>query len=378
MALRINTNVAALNAHRQLLGTEQKLGLSMERLSSGFRINRASDDAAGLAVANRLRTNIRSLTVASRNVTEAKAMVAIAEGAANQVEGILERMKELATQAASDNAALDRSKINAEFESLSAEIVRIVGDTEYQGTKLIDGTFGNALDEASSTAAVTDGSVEGLDASGIRLGGAAAGTFTISQTGTTISIAGPEGISQEVTAAATGVQNLNFSALGITLNLNGNFDASNNALDTKTIVVEGGVGTYQVGSSNVATEDEISVSLGDLKIESLGSGAGSMISDVSLATRQDASAALTIIDDAIDAVGIVLGDIGAVVNRFDYTYSNLQITIENFSASESVIRDVDMAAEMVNFTKNQILLQAGTAMLAQANMSSQGVLSLMG
>ncbi|MCK9263992.1 MAG: flagellin FliC, partial [Deltaproteobacteria bacterium] len=175
MALRINTNVAALNAHRQLLGTEQKLGLSMERLSSGFRINRASDDAAGLAVANRLRTNIRSLTVASRNVTEAKAMVAIAEGAANQVEGILERMKELATQAASDNAALDRSKINAEFESLSAEIVRIVGDTEYQGTKLIDGTFGNALDEASSTAAVTDGSVEGLDASGIRLGGAAAG-----------------------------------------------------------------------------------------------------------------------------------------------------------------------------------------------------------
>ncbi|MDX9763098.1 MAG: flagellin, partial [Desulfomonilia bacterium] len=342
MALRINTNVAALNAHRQLLGTEQKLGLSMERLSSGFRINRASDDAAGLAVANRLRTNIRSLTVASRNVTEAKAMVAIAEGAANQVEGILERMKELATQAASDNAALDRSKINAEFESLSAEIVRIVGDTEYQGTKLIDGTFGNALDEASSTAAVTDGSVEGLDASGIRLGGAAAGTFTISQTGTTISIAGPEGISQEVTAAATGVQNLNFSALGITLNLNGNFDASNNALDTKTIVVEGGVGTYQVGSSNVATEDEISVSLGDLKIESLGSGAGSMISDVSLATRQDASAALTIIDDAIDAVGIVLGDIGAVVNRFDYTYSNLQITIENFSASESIIRDVDM------------------------------------
>ncbi|MGI6386021.1 MAG: flagellin [Desulfomonilia bacterium] len=374
MALRINTNVAALNAHRQLLGTEQKLGLSMERLSSGFRINRASDDAAGLAVANRLRTNIRSLTVASRNVTEAKAMVAIAEGAGNQVEGILERMKELATQAASDNAAQDRTKINAEFQSLRDEITRIVSDTEYQGTKLIDGTFGNALDVDSSTA---DG-VTGLDASGIRLGGATAGTFTITQTATAISIEGPEGISQEVTAAATGVQSLNFSALGITLNLNDDFEASNNTLNATTIVVTGGEGTYQVGTSNVATEDEISVSLGDLKIESLGSGEGKMISDVSLATRQDASLALTIIDDAIDAVGIVLGDIGAVVNRFDYTYSNLQITIENFSASESVIRDVDMAAEMVNFTKNQILLQAGTAMLAQANMSSQGVLSLMG
>ena len=374
MALRINTNVAALNAHRQLLGTEQKLGLNMERLSSGYRINRASDDAAGLSVANRLRTNIRSLTVASRNVTEAKAMVAIAEGAANQVEGILERMKELATQAASDNAAQDRDKINAEFQSLRDEITRIVGDTEYQGTKLIDGTFGNALDVDTSSA---DG-VEGLDASGIRLSGATAGTFTITQAGTSISIAGPEGISQAVTAAATGVQSLNFSALGITLNLNGSFDATNNTLNNRTIVVTGGTGTYQVGSSNEATEDEISVSLGNLKVDSLGSGAGSMISDVSLETREDASAALTIIDDAIDAVGTVLGDIGAVVNRFDYTYSNLQITIENFSASESIIRDADMAAEMVNFTKNQILLQAGTAMLAQANMSSQGVLSLMG
>ncbi len=374
MALRINTNVAALNAHRQLLGTEQKLGLSMERLSSGFRINRASDDAAGLSVANRLRTNIRSLTVASRNVTEAKAMVAIAEGAANQVEGILERMKELATQAASDNAAQDRGKINAEFQSLRDEITRIVGDTEYQGTKLIDGTFGNALDTVNSTAA----GVTGLDASGIRLSGAAAGTFTITQTGTSISIAGPQGVTQEVTAAATGVQSLNFNALGITLDLNGSFVAASNHLNEGTIVVIGGEGTYQVGSSNVAAEDEISVSLGNLKVDSLGSGAGHMISDVTLATREDASAALKIIDDAIDAVGTVLGDIGAVVNRFDYTYSNLQITIENFSASESVIRDVDMAAEIVNFTKNQILLQAGTAMLAQANMSSQGVLSLMG
>jgi flagellin len=375
MALRINTNVAAINAHRQLLGTEQRMGLNMEKLSSGYRINRASDDAAGLAVANRLRTNVRSLTVASRNVTEARAMVSIAEGSANQVEGILERMKELATQAASDNAANDRSKINAEFTALRSEITRIVGDTEYQGSKLIDGTFGNTLDTTTSTA---DG-VVGLDAAGIGISGAAAGTFTIAATAAgVITITGPEGVSQEITTTSDGVQTLSFNAIGITLDFNGSFDSSNQTVDGKTIVVTGGTGTYQVGSSNTAAEDEISVSLGNLQATELGSGVGSMISDANLLTRSAASDALAIVDDAIDDVGVVLGDIGAAVNRMDYTYSNLQITIENFSASESVIRDVDMAAEMVSFTKNQILLQAGTAMLAQANMSSQNVLSLLG
>jgi flagellin len=132
-----------------------------------------------------------------------------------------------------------------------------------------------------------------------------------------------------------------------------------------------------VGSGAQTTEDQIGVTLGDLNAAALGTGAGAYITNIDLTTRTGAVAALTIVDDAIDDVGVVLGNIGAAVNRMDYTYSNLQITIENFSASESVIRDVDMASEMVDFTKNQILLQAGTAMLAQANMSSQGVLSLM-
>ncbi|HOO46347.1 MAG TPA: hypothetical protein PLM29_08970, partial [Deltaproteobacteria bacterium] len=153
MALRINTNVAALNAHRQLSGTDGMLSKSMERLSSGYRINHASDDAAGLSIANRLRTNVRSLTVASRNVSEARAMINTAEGAANQVEGILERMKELATQSASDNAATDRSKLQSEFTSLLAEVDRIVNDTEYQGTALIKGTFGNEIASSGGFAA---------------------------------------------------------------------------------------------------------------------------------------------------------------------------------------------------------------------------------
>jgi len=272
MALRINTNIAAINAHRQLLGTEAKLGLSMEKLSSGYRINRASDDAAGLAIANRLRTNVRSLTVASRNVTEAKSMLQIAEGSANQIENILERMKELATQAASENSGEDVDKLDAEFQALIDEIDRIVDDTEYQDTALLDGTFS---------------------------------------------------------------------------------------------------GGFQVGSGGAAA-DQLAISISALDSSGLG------LASSSVSSHANAVTALGTIDDAIDTLADVLGNIGASMNRLDYTYSNLQVQIENFSASESVIRDVDMASEMVNFTKNQILLQAGTAMLAQANMSTQVVLSLFG
>ncbi len=364
MALRINTNVAAINTHRQLLGTEKAMGNNMEKLSSGFRINRASDDAAGLSVANRLRTNIRSLTVATRNVSEAKAMVSIAEGSANQVESILERMKELATQAASDNAALDRSKINAEFTALSSEIDRIVNDTAYQGTKLIDGTFG-------ATAAVSSSTI--YTASEVSLSGAAAGTYTVIAAASTASMTNGT-VTQVVAWSANST--LNFDKLGVAIKTDSGDTTTAFSVAT-TITVGGSGGTYQVGSGASATEDQIGVTLGDLNAAALGTGAAAYVTNIDLTTRTGAVAGLTILDDAIDDVGVVLGNIGAAVNRMDYTYSNLQITIENFSASESVIRDVDMASEMVNFTKNQILLQAGTAMLAQANMSSQGVLSLM-
>ncbi len=272
MALRINTNVAALNAHRQLLGTEAKLNSSMEKLSSGYRINRASDDAAGLAIANRLRANVRSLTVASRNVTEGKALLAVAEGSANQIEGILERMKELATQASSANASSDLSKIDAEFDKLSAEITRISESTKYQGVALLSSAY---------------------------------------------------------------------------------------------------TGTFQVGSDNT-TASQISLSTSALTVSGLN------LDSTDLSTAENARTALASIDDAIDSLATILGDIGATMNRLDYTYSNLQVQIENFSAADSVIRDVDMASEMVTFTKNQIMLQAGTAMLAHANMSSQGVLTLFG
>ena len=366
MALRINTNVAALNAHRNLTNTDNAVSKSMERLSSGYRINRAADDAAGLSIANRLRTNTRSLTVASRNVTEAKSMITTAEGAANQVEGILERMKELATQSASDNAATDRSKIQAEFSSLKSEIDRIVNDTEYQGTSLLKGTFGNGV--STHTAALADGVTTN---GSIVVTGAAAGVYTLAESGTNIGISG-NGITQTISGVTPSTaQTLNFDKLGITLDLNSLHTSGALTGDTITVTAGACGGLFQVGSSNDVAADRIGVNLGDLQSSTL------LGSSTSMSTRADASTALKTIDDAIDKVNVVLGDMGASINRLDYTSSNLKVSIENFSASESVIRDVDMASEMVSFTKNQILMQAGTAMLAQANSASQNVLTLL-
>ena len=363
MGLRINTNIGAINAHRHLLQTDFRLSRNMERLSSGYRINHASDDAAGLSIANRLRTNVRSLTVASRNVNEAKSMVNVAEGAANQVEGILERLKELATQAASDNASTDRDKINSEASTLLNEIDRIVNDTEYQGTVLLTGNFGNGLSSVSVSGS-------GLGSSDFSVGGAAAATYTFNVSSTNLAITG-NNITQTVTVTSEGAQTINFDKLGITINADSDFSVA--GLDGDTITVTAGAcgGVFQVGSGNDNSADTIGVTLGDLTTSSLG------VSGISLSDRSSASSALSTIDSAINTVNNKLGDMGAAINRLDYAYSNLQVTIENFQSSESVIRDVDMASEMVSFTKNQILEQAGVAMLAQANMSSQGVLTLM-
>lgn len=364
MALRINTNVAAINAHRQLLGTEATQGKSMERLSSGYRINRAADDAAGLAVANRLRSTIKSYGVASRNVTEAKAMVNVAEGAANQLSGIMDRMKELATQAASENAANDRDKLQAEFAQLQLEITRIVDDTDYQGVTLLKGGFGNGL----SAAAAGFTAANGATTSDIYINGAAAGTYTLTDAAGVLTLTdGTSTQAQSIATATAGT--VNFSLFGVSIALNTQHASGDLNATTITVSAAANGGQFQVGTSNQA-QDSIGLAIGNLQLTALGLNASSV------ATRASASTALSTIDSASNILASVLGNMGAVTNRLDYTYNNIQIAVENFSASESVIRDVDMASEMVNFTKTQIMMQAGTAMLAQANTSAQGVLSL--
>jgi len=272
MGLRIQNNISAMNTHRQLSISDAGLSKSLERLSSGYRINRAADDAAGLAISQGMRADIASYKVASRNVSEANAMVQVAEGAYDQIGNMLTRLKELATQASSANAAGDLDKIDAEASALLSEIDRISSSTEYAGAGLLDGSLGSQ--------------------------------------------------------------------------------------------------TFQVGSTN-DTFSQISITFSAVSSSSLS------IDSLSLATTSTAQTALTSIDSAIDTLNESRGDLGAIQNRLGYAGANLATTIENVQAAESVIRDVDMASEMTTFTKNQILLQAGTAMLAQANAAPQNILSLL-
>jgi len=282
MSLRINTNVEAINVHRHLSMTNRRLAESLKRLSSGYRINSAKDDASGLAVANKFRADIRSLRVAKQNAMEAQSMLQIADGAYSKIYDILVRMKELATQAASSQTV--QSQLTSEFQYLQSEIDRIAASTFYNKTALI-----------------------------------ASGSF-------------------------------------------GDYDLSN---------VSSAVGglTFQIGQLN-DDQFQLELSLSAANAESLGVAAASVGID-SVASAQAA-------DTAIDSINQYMAKVGAYQNRLQYTIENLEVSIENFSASESTIRDVDMAWEVMNFTKNQILQQSGIAMLAQANMAPQQILQLLG
>jgi flagellin len=263
MSLRINSNVEAFNAHRQLVGTSDRAAKSMERLSSGYRINRAADDAAGLAISEKLRGQIRGLSQAQRNSQDAVSLVQTAEGSLNEVHSMLQRVRELAVQYQNGTLSTsDKAAITAEAAQLQSEIERIGTSADFNGIKLLN---------ASATI------------------------------------------------------------------------------------------SFQVGAND---GDTIAVTT-----ESLGSKVG--------AISVTSTTALAGIDQAIADVSTLRGTFGAVQNRLEHTLNNLATYQENLMASESRIRDVDMAAEMVEFSKNQILQQAGTSMLAQANQAPQGVLSLL-
>ncbi len=269
MSLRIQNNVEAFNAHRTLETTEGALAKSMERLSSGFRINRAADDAAGLAISERLRGQIGGLEQAQRNVQDAVSLVQTAEGSLTEVHAMLQRVRELAVQYKNGSlSTADRTAIQSEVYQLASEIERIGQSSEFNGIKLLD--------------------------------------------------------------------------------------------SVQTI-------TFQVGAKDGETISVSTISLGG------STGVGTAYYALSSTGASDISE----IDAAIDNVSAQRAQFGAVQNRLEYTLQNAAIYQENLTASESRIRDVDMAAEMVNFTKLQILQQAGTSMLAQANQASQGVLALL-
>lgn len=374
MGLRINNNIAALNSHRSVLRTDISLSKSLERLSSGFRINKAADDSAGLAVSMRFRAQIRSLQQASRNTSEANALLQVAEGAADQIANILSRMKELSTQAASSNTTdVDRTNINSEVTALEDEINRIANSTKYGTTSLINGSFGTV--SLSSTAG-SDGNlviangISAVDFSGA--GQSSSYTISINSTGNGSITITQAGVSQVLTAGAvTGLdtETLDFGSFGIKVTVNSLFDSIGQVAAADTVTTGAASSSFQVGNQN-DSNNRISFSLGNMTVSG-------MTADITVDTLSGAQTALTTIDNALDELATARSIIGYNQNRLGFAAANLGTSIENLTAAESVIRDADMAFETINFTKNQILLQAGTAMLAQANIAPQAILGLL-
>ena len=270
----VQHNLSAMNTNRQMGVVTSSLQKSTEKLSSGYKINRAGDDAAGLSISEKMRSQIRGLNKASDNAQDGISLIQVAEGALNETHSILQRMNELATQAANDtNTATDRTAIDAEMKQLTSEIDRIRTTTQFNTQNLLDGNF------------------------------------------------------------------------------------------TKK--------NLQVGSLSGQT---IQISIGDMSASSLGLAA----SDMKVDTNANAGKSMSLIQKAIDSVSTQRSTLGALQNRLEYTVNNLTTTNENLTAAESQIRDTDMATEMVEYSKNNILAQAGQSMLAQANQATQGVLSLLG
>jgi flagellin len=276
MGMQINTNIAANNAYRNLNNTQNDLSKSLEKLSSGLRINRAADDAAGLAISEGLKSQVGGLTVAARNAQDGISVVQTAEGQLTEVHSILQRVRDLAVQAGNDsNNADSRAAIKTEVDQLTSELTRISGSANFNGIKLLDG--------------------------------------------------------------------------------------SNASL------------TFQVGAGDTAANDQIAVSLSGANVATVATAVGALTFD----TAANALTSITALDTQIKNVSTARASLGAVQNRFESTIRSLNVSKENLSAASSRITDTDMAAEMVKYTRSNILSQAGTAMLAQANQSGQGVLQLL-
>jgi len=380
MGLRIQNNIAALNTHRQMTISDMNLAKSLERLSSGYRINRAADDAAGLSVSMKFRAQIRSLYQASRNASEGNSLLQVAEGGADQISAILSRMKELATQAASANTTqADRLNIHDEVTTLKEEIDRIAGSTKYGTTELINGTFG-------TTTLSSYGALGGAyDVNSVDVSGAAANTtynVVISTSGTggnfkLMTIDDGAGTTQAISVDYGDIddgesQTLSFGSLGISVVVNSEYDQDANLSANGTMRVgDLGDSTFQVGSGD-DVNDRIEFSLGDM------TATGLAIDTIDVDSQSDAQNALTLVDAAIGTLATRRAEIGVTQNRFGFTIANIATSVENITAAESVIRDADLAFETIAFTKNQILLQAGTAMLAQANIAPQSILGVLG
>ncbi|MCW0405209.1 flagellin [Xanthomonas sacchari] len=392
MAQVINTNVMSLNAQRNLNTTSASLATTIQRLSSGLRINSAKDDAAGLAISERFTTQIRGLDVASRNANDGISLAQTAEGAMVEIGNNLQRIRELAVQSANaTNSTTDRGALNSEVKQLASEIDRVSSQTNFNGTKLLDGSFSGALFQVGADAGQTIGINSIVNASAASLGKAgfaatqtttnalASGTATASGSFSGMSINGVSiaSVSVAVGDVDTDVAKKIASAINDKLAQTGVYASLDSSNKLKLESVKGGQDfSFTAGSATGATGITFDQS-GIAATATAAAGTTNFLKDVDISTFQGAQKALSIIDNALTSVNSSRADMGAIQNRFTSTIANLSSTSENLSASRSRIRDTDYAKETAELTRTQILQQAGTAMLAQAKQAPQSVLSLL-
>ena len=378
---RINTNTASLNTYRSYGSAQAGLEKNIERLSSGLRINKAADDAAGLAISDRMNNQVRGMQQANRNVQQGNNLLQTAEGAMNEIGNILGRMRELAVQSASDTVTQDdRSSIDLEFDQLRLEINRIADSTEYNNTKLVNG---DKAKSGSADMTSGDGLTAGTGSISIT-STATNGEYTVSSTAGKLKLTASGGdaqaasLEQEIVLDTNGAQEVHFDELGITLKLDSDFtkhdgSTASNLVGAKIDITDGTDITLQIGADNTA-QDQLAFNLGSMTDEGLGISLSQL--GGSGATITDAQSAINQLDAAIAKVNDERSNVGALQNRLEFTSSNLMNSIQNNAASMSTIRDADFAAEAADLAKNQILVQSGTSMLAQANGLSQNVLAL--
>ena len=433
----INHNITALNTHNKLSSATAAQGKSMEKLASGLRINKAGDDAAGLAISEKMRSQVRGLDQASRNAQDGISMIQTAEGALNETHDILQRMRELSVQAANDtNNADDRTEIQKEMNQLTSEVSRIGNNTEFNTQKLLNGnkegvaeapgvgtpsaevkastTLGaltltskatgvtgnsDSVEVTQSTTANTAASVSyssnkltitlGADGSGaavdlsedalktlIQNNTAANAAFSVTGSGTTkIAAAATASLTGGADAVVVDPGKDGAASLQIGANQSQQFTVTINDMRASALGISGTAGASAAGKeNNVSGASFVAVSSGNNVLSDVTT-AGETALDISDATK--ASAATKVLDQAIKEVSSERSRLGAYQNRLEHTTNNLKTSSENLTAAESRIRDVDMAKEMMNQTKNSILGQAAQAMLAQSNQTPQGVLQLL-
>ncbi len=396
----INTNTISLNAQRNLQNNSASLATTIQRLSSGLRINSARDDAAGLAISERFSTQIRGLNVAVRNANDGISLAQTAEGGLSEVGNNLQRIRELAVQSANaTNSASDRAALNAEVNQLVDEVDRVAKQAEFNGTKLLDGSFLGQLFQVGANAGQAIAIQKTADAKASSLGGAtfdaiaatgvATGTATAATSITGISVTDSLGNAVtidavEIAIGDTGAQitgkiaaaiNAKIGETGLFAEVNGtgiNFSSVRESVDAS-----GAFAGYTVNFGTEGTASGLTLGSGPAANSAAPAGNPVFLDALDISTVKGAGQALAIIDKALTTVNSARADLGAVQNRFSSVVANLSTSSENLTASRSRIRDTDYAKETAELTRTQILQQAGTALLAQANQIPQNVLSLL-